>query len=114
MTNMHDIIYEDASLEAIIFNHTHYSDTATTLSDRVYSRYFIKIHRIADTKFQIFDPPSKIHPWQHKIIMDIFKRAGIEVKYRDYKTLGGTENYYVMTNEKQKFAFLLKYGRCKL
>ncbi len=45
------------------------------------------------------------HPWQHKIIMKAFDQIGWPVKV----TANG--KYYSLKNKKDRFRFILKYGK---
>jgi hypothetical protein len=102
-----DILYEDSSSGVII-------RARPPLDNRIFeieqSQYFIRLYRCGNTAFRIMNSPTDVHPWQHKIVMDIFKAAGFAVKHRIPNMKDGYK-VYGMTNKKQKFQFLLKYGR---
>lgn len=106
MTSVSDIIHEDSSIGVIIRARP---PTDNRLFEIEQSQYFIRLDRCGDTEFRIMNSPKKVHPWQHKIVMDIFKSAGFAVKHRIPKMKNGWK-IYSMTNKKQKFQFLLKYG----
>ncbi len=103
---MNNIIYQDSSI-GIIMRALPAENVATFDAEK--EHYSIRLQRCGDTEFRIIDAPKKVHPWQHKLIMKTFKRIGYDLKIRVPK-MKIPYKVYSMTNKKQKFQFLLKYG----
>jgi len=63
----------------------------------------IMVRDTMGTRFKAVKKMPK-HPWQHKIIVETFKKIGWPVKV----TANG--RYYSLKNKKDRFRFKLKYG----
>lgn len=98
---LENVLYQSIERGIIVFLRQYDIKLPLDLAEK----YPLMLVRCGQGRFALSNKSSKPHAWTERIILDTFKSIGLPVQPSIRK------NQYYITGRKEKFQFILKYGR---